>query len=424
VALTKPVILKSVNGPSVTLIKGYQMPGAIPFDPNSARCIYLTNGATLIGFTLTNGAAPDSGGGVWCESRDCVVSNCVLIGNYAGGGRAYNGGGGAYGGMLLNCKLIGNRTYESFGDAWGGGANNAELMNCLVTKNRGIFGGGAFKCSLKNCLITENQADVYSGGGTGFGAGALQCVLNNCTITTNNGGGGTYNCAMTNCIAYDNITVVFDIHGIFWQQNNYNQYNLSGSNMAYCCTIPLLSSGTGNFSNPPCFVDPTSGNFRLQTNSLCINAGNNLYAMGLTDLDGRPRINGSTIDVGAYEFQSAGMGEFIGYLQKYSLATDGSTDYADSDGDLLNNWQEWKSGTVPTNAVSVLKMSSSTNAISGTVVTWQSVSGITYHLQRSSDLAGGFTSIASNLVGQAGSTSYPDATATNAGPYFYRVGVQ
>jgi len=52
-------------------------------------------------------------------------------------------------------------------------------------------------------------------------------------------------------------------------------------------------------------------------------------------------------------------------------------------------------------------------SVSGVTVTWQSVAGVTYFLQGST-----------NLVGQAGTTSYTATTATNGGPYFYRVGVQ
>jgi hypothetical protein len=85
----------------------------------------------------------------------------------------------------------------------------------------------------------------------------------------------------------------------------------------------------------------------LQSNSRCINAGNNYYAPGSTDLDGRSRIVGGTVDIGAYEFQPGVDAAFLGWLQRYGLPTDGSADYLDSDGDEMSNWQEWMSTRFP-----------------------------------------------------------------------------
>ena len=61
------IILKSVNGPSVTFIKGHWDPDTN--GPTAVRCVYLQNSATLSGFTLTNGAVYEgvNGGGVYCE---------------------------------------------------------------------------------------------------------------------------------------------------------------------------------------------------------------------------------------------------------------------------------------------------------------------------------------------------------------------
>jgi hypothetical protein len=390
VAVNKAVTVQSVNGPAVTIILGYTIPAG-GYGDSAVRCVFLTNNAQLIGFTLTNGATRSagdffnerSGGGVR-GSASSVVSNCVIVGN-----SAYQYGGGAYIGTLNNCVLIGNLG--------------------------GTIGGGASSCNMNNCLVISNIATTV--GGVDIGTE----TLNNCTIVGNTGinaVGGVDGINLNNCIVYDNTAPSYPNY----QTNSAMLFN-------YCCTTPLPTVGFGpfpfieNFTNAPQFVNEAAGDFRLQSNSPCINAGNNGDVSVTNDFAGNPRIAGGTVDVGAYEYQTPASVLSYVWAQQYGLPTDGSADFLDPDGDGMNNWQEWKAGTYPTNAASVLRLAPPSNSVSGLVVTWQSVTNVTYYLQRSTSLPA-FASTQSNLVGQAGTTSYTDSTATNGGPYFYRVGVQ
>ena len=300
--------------------------------------------------------------------------------------------------MLNNCTLTGNSAF-----AEGGGAESSTLNNCTLSGNSAGGGGGAEDCELNNCIVSGNTND-----------GADDSTLNNCTVTGNSGWGASYD-TLNNCIVYFN------------SDTNGGNYDPS-STLNYCCTTPMPTNGVGNITNAPLFVDYAGGNLRLQSNSPCINSGNNAYVVGSTDLDGNPahrRRHG-----GHRRLRISNPASIISYawLQQYGLPTDGSADYADLDGTGMNVYQDWIAGLNPTNALSVLKMLApvKTNNPAGWVVTWQSVNTRTYYLQSSTNLGAqpAFSTIQSNIVGQAGTTSYTDTTATNAGPYFYRVGVQ
>jgi len=91
----------------------------------------------------------------------------------------------------------------------------------------------------------------------------------------------------------------------------------------------------------------------------------------------------------------------------------------------MNNWQEWRCGTCPTNASSALRLLSPQRTGTNVTVTWQSVAGVNYFLECSTNLSATpcFTGVATNLPGQPGTTTYTDTNAVGAGPFFYRVGV-
>jgi hypothetical protein len=494
VVIDKAALVQSVNGPQVTTIEGAGAPGPGPY---GIRCVYLAAGASLAGFTLTNGAArtgvdmvlEQSGGGVWCEDDTALVSDCIVTGN-----SAIRFGGGVFRGTVVGCVLTNNRA------SFGGGASSNVLVDTVLTRNMASFpnlnrGGGAFGASLSNCVLSANQAlgGIGFGGGASdsilqacvisnnvasqgggisgglaewslifsnraviFGGGALSNTLSHCIVLTNsagNSGGGAYASVLQNCLlafnsasefgggaargALTNCTVIGNAvpntgggglhnataaNSIIYYNTGTLDSNYAGSTVLhYCCTTPSPTNGGNNIIYDPLLEDKA----RLQSSSPCINAGHNLSAGSATDLEGQPRISGGAVDMGAHEFQNPASRISYAWLVQFGLPTDGSADGLDGDGDGHTHFQEWRARTVPTDPGSVLRMHAPMPDSSGVVLGWDSVAGVKYFLQRSVGLQApsGFSTVQSNIVGQAGMTGFTDTNAAGD-VLLYRVGVE
>jgi hypothetical protein len=230
------------------------------------------------------------------------------------------------------------------------------LTNCTISNNSAIEGGGVSGGALYNCVINGNGA-AGPGGGVWW-----TTTLFNCTIYGNSGnpGGGGVSCTFNNCIIYGN-----------------SGGDSSGDSCNFCCAPD--ASGIGNITNAPLFVNPGGGNFHLQTYSPCINAGTNVYAMTTMDLDGNLRIVGGTVDMGAFENQSATPSSGL--------------------------------PSAPTNLVVALQAGQA-------VLIWSSaLKANGYNIYRAVTSGGTFAKIASGVA----AITYTDAAITNGGTYYYFV---
>ena len=300
--LGRAITLKSVYGPHETFIDATGLTEGWITGAGSHRVVRAISGegpdTVLSGFSITGShhdCSPSTdSGGVRCGN--ITIRDCEIFGNDAdrGGGvygsplmedcRIYDNssddlGGGIYGcPVLVRCTVEGNSSEGGCGEdgSAGGGVfcySGTLIQDCVIQDNTaggGYEGGGVFgPATILNSIIVGNSVDDWGGiyraeGGGLYGASLVQ----NCTVAFNSAqsgtggkypgeGGGLSNCgSVVSCIVVGNYP---------------DQYDAVGS-----ITYSLVEGGApglGNIYADPLFVSALTGDFSLQPQSPCIDAG-------------------------------------------------------------------------------------------------------------------------------------------------------
>ncbi len=234
-----------------------------------------TSNPTLTDVAFIGNDSANSGGGMANHSQNNGVSNPTLTNVTFSANKSNSGGG------MINMTRS-------------GGTGSPTLINTIFMGNWSEAGGGMFNAgyapsinapTLINATFSGNKAQQQGGALFNF----------NETASSNSG------ITLTNSILWGNVAALGS------QIYNYNAVTtISNSD------IEGGYAGTANIDIDPQFINPitataaptTTGNYRLNGNSPAIDAGNNASVTVATDLDGHPRIVGTGVDMGAYEFVS------------------------------------------------------------------------------------------------------------------------
>lgn len=242
---------------------------------------------TVMNSTLSGNRAHSSGGGISNRSGSVTVINSTLSDNLAGAS-----GGGIHGNSLtiINSTFSGNTA-----GFIGGGINSNALtiINSTLSGNTARFGGGittSGTVNITNSTISGNTADSNSdsSGGGIYNAGGAVNAKNTIIAGNSASNQGPDFFGSVNSLGYNLIGNAADSSGFGATGDLLNQNPLLG---------PLANNG-----------GPTQTH-ALLNGSPAINAGGNALAVDgnnqpLTNDQrgaGFPRINNSTVDIGAFE---------------------------------------------------------------------------------------------------------------------------
>jgi hypothetical protein len=166
------------------------------------------------------------------------------------------------------------------------------------------------KYILFNNFVSENQFQNKLGS---VSITSKKYLVNNCTLTGSTfdrpimrlgyGSAATPNSSIISNICSNVRDTVLFISGSDIEVNcsNFSLHPESRLFVRGASSTFTLDTSNIYFIADPMFVNPDSGDLRLQPCSPLINKGDNTFVTSATDIAGNPRIQRGTVDIGAYE---------------------------------------------------------------------------------------------------------------------------
>ena len=295
----------------------------------------------LNGFTITGGNY-----GIYCASSSPAITNCTIRENNSNGIYIFSGSP-----VITGCDITQNLSHGIYIH---GSSCLPQIINCTISNNQlsGLYSNYGKPIISGSTINNNNEYGIFCL------SDASSVVLTNCTIAKNTYYGvrlhpNSYNSStITNCTIFGNQS----FYGVIGNSNDRvtnsilwdNGTEIDGCTATYCCTEDD-HSGLGNFKADPCFVDTDSNDFRLDGNSICIDAGE-----PWADYSQEPSPNGGRINLGRYGNTSqatvttdADNDGISDAWERYYWPDDDPNQHDPNenlDGDKFSNWSEYLFG--------------------------------------------------------------------------------
>jgi parallel beta-helix repeat protein len=280
---------------------------------------------------------------------------------------------------------------------------------------------------VENCTIAFNTCDqIYL-----TGAETALFLTNSIVVAS---GSGKY------CINWDGGAYVGDYNDLYTNNNACVGY-CGGPRTAMSDWRTATSRDTNSISADPAFVDTANGDLHLKSTAGSWHGG--AWTADTANSPGidtglptsncalEPAPNGGFVNLGAYgntpQASKSADADSDGLSDTLETFRVGSNPFvADSDGDGVNDGDEWAAGTSPTNTASVFAIEQVAQPEPARAeVRWYSVTNRTYAIDRATNLMnGGFTALTNNIPATPPVNVYTDVVDGLGHTLFYRVKTQ